>query len=85
MQSNRFPLQSKDFIYSDQNGEHKQNGRANLKMELNNRQDNIVTFGIYGRLYYKDVVHEVLITDVDVQAYRDFENRIFSSKNVPLW
>lgn len=77
MQSNRFPLQSKDFKYSDQNCLREQDGRAHLKIELNHSQRNIVTFGIYGRLYNKDVVHQRIITENDIQAYQEFEDRIF--------
>lgn len=81
MQSNRFPLQSKDFTFSNQNGGRNQDGRAHLTMELNHNQDNIVAFGIYGRLYYKDVVHQKIVTEQDIQAYKEFEDRIFSSAN----
>lgn len=83
MQSNRFPLETEAFKYSDQNGEREQNGRANLKMELNKNQDNIEAFGIYGRLYYKDIVHKRIITDAEVQMYIEFEDQIFFPNNVP--
>lgn len=80
LQSNRFPLQSKDFMYSDENGRHKQDGRAHLTIELNHSQNDIVAFGIYGRLYNKDVVHQKITTENDIQAYREFEDRIFFSR-----
>lgn len=80
LQSNRFPLESKDFTYSDQNGGQKQNGRAHLKVELSHSQNNIVAFGIYGRLYIKDVVEQKKNTDKDIAAYREFEDRLFFSR-----
>ncbi|XP_049879631.1 vanin-like protein 1 isoform X2 [Pectinophora gossypiella] len=86
MRSSKFPLSSKNFTFIDstQNGDAKQNGgRERIVYKITAPQDDLVTFGIWGRVYTRDVNHDIETSEEDIQNYIEIENIIYD-KNKEL-
>nr|XP_013189645.1 unnamed protein product [Amyelois transitella] len=63
---------------SQDGGKKRKGGRTNLTMKLNAPQIDLVSFAIYGRIYYKDVNRYSLeVTQEMMNEYDELENRIY--------
>ncbi|XP_059050818.1 vanin-like protein 2 [Achroia grisella] len=84
IRNNKFPLSSNNFTFLDstQNGARNTNGgRGRVIYELKSRQNELVSFGIWGRIYTKDVNTIGEVTEEDLNHYNEIENIIYGTKN----
>lgn len=76
----KFPLNPKNFTYiaSDILSLSKEgNGRELITFKLNKPQSELISFGIWGRIYDKDVNFNKETTEEDINNYIEIENGIF--------
>ena len=55
------------------------NNRERLNFKINVPQDGLVSFGIWARIYARDVDHNKAVTEEDVQKFNTLLDQIFSS------
>ncbi|KAL4711853.1 hypothetical protein ACJJTC_006022 [Scirpophaga incertulas] len=95
MRYNKFPLRSNDFIYEkSQNGRlasrgNKQDGantkskpREQILYKLMTPTKELISFGIWGRLYLRDIYAHKEITEEDLKNYVEIENVIYSNADL---
>lgn len=93
VRTNKFPLDVSNYTYSSlpevkgtenggyspENGKSSNNKRVLLSLKLNRLQTDLVTFGIWGRVYNRDSYDATRATVDDVNEYKEIENVIFSA------
>ncbi|GBP44017.1 Vanin-like protein 2 [Eumeta japonica] len=82
-QRNKFPLNPSNFSFVEkyQDGDAKENGgKERITMKLAAPQMDLVTFGVWGRIYDRDVDHNAQVTDEDRQQYTQIENVIYTGE-----
>lgn len=52
-------------------------GREHVTFKINKPQDELVSFGIFGRMYTKDVDHNTPVTDEDIQKFNTILDIIY--------
>ncbi|KAI5635486.1 carbon-nitrogen hydrolase domain-containing protein [Phthorimaea operculella] len=79
---NHFPLSHDNFTFTRDIPENKiTHHREKINMKINKPQDELVAFGIWGRIYNRDVDHNVKeVSEEDIQKYLEFENGILIPK-----
>ncbi|XP_063368490.1 vanin-like protein 2 isoform X1 [Cydia amplana] len=85
---NKFPLSSSNFTYIDSTDDEnevqpdKKTGREKITYKINTPQKELMSFGIWGRVYVKDVDHSTEVNDEDVQNYLKIEDVIYGTDRV---
>ncbi|XP_052752109.1 vanin-like protein 2 isoform X1 [Galleria mellonella] len=85
LRNNKFPLSPVNFTFVDssQKGWEQNNfGRGRITYELKSRQNELISFGIWGRIYNKDVNAIRDISDEDRKKYIEIENTIYNAPNI---
>lgn len=80
LQINKFPLHPSNYSFNEKNRNALKPlgiGRETISLKLKSPQDSLITFGIWGRLYTKDVDHIGNINEDDLIEYQILENNIF--------
>ncbi|XP_050353057.1 vanin-like protein 2 isoform X3 [Nymphalis io] len=90
MRNNKFPLNPKNFTYKmdetrkdlEENNEIiKHNGREHITYKLNSPQNELVSFGIWGRMFNRDGEIIYNPSKDDVHKYIEIENIIYNTEN----
>ncbi|XP_050677596.1 vanin-like protein 2 isoform X2 [Leptidea sinapis] len=75
LKSNHYPLEPKNFTITSEN---KNGGRMNLVHKINSPQSELISFGIYGRIYDRDTPRTAVPATVeDVNNYIEIEKVIY--------
>lgn len=85
LRNNKFPLSPVNFTFVDSSqkgGEQNNFGRGRITYELKSRQNELISFGIWGRIYNKDVNAIRDISDEDRKKYIEIENTIYNAPNI---
>lgn len=57
------------------------NAKETLKYKINQAQNGLMAFGVWGRLFHKDVDHNKGITDEDVEHFNTILDRIYAGSS----
>ncbi|KAM3964073.1 vanin-like protein 1 [Aphomia sociella] len=85
LRNNKFPLSPSNYTFVDstQNGgeANENGGRGRISSNLKTTQNELISFGIWGRLYNKDVNFANDVTEEDINNYHQIENIIYNAPN----
>ncbi|VVC93049.1 unnamed protein product [Leptidea sinapis] len=83
LKSNHYPLEPKNFTITSEN---KNGGRMNLVHKINSPQSELISFGIYGRIYDRDTPRTAVPATVeDVNNYIEIEKVIYGLTDKELF
>nr|XP_013189651.1 unnamed protein product [Amyelois transitella] len=78
---NKFPLDSRNFTYTELNQDGvntlDKSGREKIIYKINAPQNDLISFGVWGRIYDKDVSGPTEVTEEDRSNYIHIENIIY--------
>lgn len=80
LHTNKFPLHPSNYTFKKKLSNDIDTvrvGRETVSLRLNAAQDGLMTFGIWGRVYTKDVDHTTVVTERDIAKDKEHEDKIF--------
>ncbi|XP_004928912.1 vanin-like protein 2 isoform X1 [Bombyx mori] len=80
----KFPLDTKNYTFTkekSQDKDYKTGNRWHLLFQLNKPQKDLMAFGIWGRLYLRDVTHKQHVTNEDIDDFENILDLIYGKRN----
>lgn len=84
VRTNKFPLQVNNYTYdlNEKNDEDNilSDDRQLILLKLNKPQNDLISFGIWGRIYNRDTVGKIELTENQIKEYIRLEELIFKKE-----